>query len=154
LAPLPHVAVDAAVIKPEGFFTYDNAPNGVGPKDVNDLWQIVDGAMVPVYKRGATSGLTKGELLPINADHRMADMSARYTSGWWTSGIQGLFADRGDSGSAVLDERHGFVGLVVGLEADPREVPGGAVDAYVHGARQILSALNVQLTTPAGAWQG
>lgn len=154
LAPLPHVAVDAAVIKPEGFFTYDNAADGVGPRAVNDLWQIVDGTMVPVSKRGATSGLTTGDLLPINADHRMKDMSARYTNGWWISGAQGLFADRGDSGSAVFDEQHQFVGLVVALEADPEAAPGETVDAYVHGARQVLSALNVTLADPSGSWRG
>ncbi|HWH10956.1 MAG TPA: hypothetical protein VG165_07505 [Solirubrobacteraceae bacterium] len=148
LAPLPHIAVDAAVIKPDiEEFSYDNAAGGVWPTLVEDLWQATDEEPVDVYKRGAATGLTRGTLLPVAADHYMETVRARYTSGWWVWGRGGLFADRGDSGSAVFDDQHRFVGLLVALDRDPRSTGGvdPTVAAYVHGARQVLTALNIEL---------
>lgn len=157
LAPLPSVAVDAAVIKPSAPFEWINSPDGVWVKEARDLWLAEETQEIRVSKRGAATGLTRGDLLPIAADHYMHDVRARYTCGWWVQGREGrLFADEGDSGSAVIDDEHRFVGLAVAIERRPHGTSGLdlGVATFVHGARQVLTALNVSLDDEPPAKRG
>ena len=147
--PLEHVAdipVDAAVIKPPREVVCSNVLECGAPNGICDLLVVDDDStVIDVQKHGAQTGLTRGQLLPIVADHRMKDMAARYSYGWWVSGNNGVpFADKGDSGSIVVDDAKRIVGMVVAIE-HPATDPGTHPAAFVHGIKQIFAALRIAL---------
>jgi hypothetical protein len=144
LTNLSHIAVDAAVIKPHPGLEIDPAINGIVPRGTRDLLLETDSVEVDVMKCGANTGLTRGRLLPANVDHYMTDVDARYTCGWWAVGDDGGFGAEGDSGSVVLDERHMVVGMLVGLRLGGPQAGAG----FVHGIRQILTALDIDIPSP------
>jgi hypothetical protein len=74
----------------------------------------------------------------------MKDMGARYSNGWWVSGNDGPFADKGDSGAIVVDDARRIVGMVVAIE-HAVEDGGPHPAAFVHGIKEIFAALKVAL---------
>jgi hypothetical protein len=150
-APLDNLAeitADAAVIKPPPRFECCNQlACGTASSEIRDLSKVEDESeMIRVQKHGAQTQLTCGELLPIATTLRMEGVKTQYGDGWLVDGDGGAaFAARGDSGSIVVDAERRVVGIVVGVE-NPDE--GGAT--FVHGIRQILAALQIELCS-AGA---
>lgn len=139
---LPAIAVDAAVIKPDPGLKCSNEMDCGAPTGIRDLWVVEpESAAVAVRKQGAQTLETAGWLVPIPADHKMQDVKARYTQGWWVYGEDGAaFAGRGDSGSIVIDDGRKVIGMLVAIEYDG---PGAA--AFVHGIKQVFSALDIAL---------
>jgi hypothetical protein len=112
-----------------------------GATGIRDLWVVENQAeSIDVCKHGAQTQLTRGDLMPAAADHFMEDVRARYTSGWWAYGIDGAFAAPGDSGAIVVDDERRVVGMVVAVDR-----PGEDAAAFVHGIRQIFTALEIAL---------
>jgi hypothetical protein len=137
---LPSIQVDAAVIKPPARLDCDNVMECGTPTGIRDLWVAEDESEVIVHKQGASSSLTTGELLPIRADVFVEEFPTEYTAGWWVYGSGGSsFASPGDSGAIVVDDARRVVGMVVVIEK--RDEPA----AFVHGIRQIFTALQVEL---------
>lgn len=146
---LPFISVDAAVVKPRPGFVRPDRIMRRAPRDIHDLWSIDQQEPVAVRKHGAQTGITSGELLPIPADHYMVDVRARYTCGWWVEGKgNNPFASKGDSGAIVVDEANRAVGMVVAIERD-----GDCPAAYIHGIKQILTALEIELLHLPGSRQ-
>lgn len=83
-----------------------------------------------------------GTLKPVAADNRVKDLSVRYSEGWWAYGHERAFAEPGDSGAIVVDERRRAVGMLVAVEHDGKDdsEPAGA---FVHGIKQIFKALEI-----------
>jgi hypothetical protein len=144
LTNLPYISVDAAVIKPPPGLRCGNELDCGTPHGVRDLWvrddQDDEPDPIPVRKHGAETQLTYGELTPIVATMGIEDVQTYYNSGWWVDGNGSQFADEGDSGSVVVDDERRIVGMVV---AAHRPENGGA--AFVHGIKQIFSALRIGL---------
>ena len=140
---LPHIAVDAAVIKPPPDFPWTNVVDGGSISGIHDVWAGEDGEdFISVRKHGAQTGLTTGQLWPVDADHFVHDVRARYTCGWWAYGDNGaLFATGGDSGAIVVDDQRRAVGMAVAIE----HADGASAGTFVHGIKQVLRALEVEL---------
>jgi hypothetical protein len=143
---LPDIGVDAAVVKPRPNIECANNVGGACPTDARDLW-IQNGRdeVVGVRKFGAETHETRGELLAIEAHHQVLvgqDREAHYSSGWWACSQDGTgFADRGDSGSIVVDDAQQVVGMLVAIQhPDSNDAEG-----YVHGISQIFKALRIRL---------
>lgn len=136
------IAVDAAVIKPYADIQCGNEM-ACGPLNgIKDLWRLEEGETITVRKQGARTFETSGELMPVQADHYMDGVQARYSMGWWAYGDSNTpFAAKGDSGSIVVNEDRNAVGMVVAIDRDDER--GG--DGFVHGIKQVLSALQVTL---------
>jgi hypothetical protein len=140
---LPYIAVDAAVIKPYPNVLCSNVMACGMPNGIRDLFVLEDhekNEFMSVRKHGAESNSTIGELLPCStSDLKLKDVDIRYTGGWDVYGNDGQsFAERGDSGSMVVDENKAIVGMLVAVdESDGR--------AFVHGIKQIFAALKIEL---------
>ena len=147
-AALPNdpCSVDAAIIKAEpGLrWEFDNGIDGRPPTALRDLFYPAPADLVAVKKFGAASGLTRGYLDPVAADHHVWDVPVRYTCGWFCYGEDCQFARQGDSGAVVLDENHEVIGMAVAIEA-PQIEDDPSVGCFMHGIRQIFSALAVAL---------
>jgi hypothetical protein len=140
---LPSIAVDAAVIKPYGGVACSNEAAYGMPNGIRDLFVLEPhqkSELMSVRKHGAASHETTGSLLPCStSDLKLRDADIRYTAGWDVYGTDGKrFAERGDSGSIVVDENKAVVGMLVAVdEGDGR--------AFFHGIKQIFAALNIAL---------
>jgi len=138
---LPSIRVDAAVIKPYPGVKCSNDLECGAPTGLRDLRVEDHTDMIDVHKHGAQTGMRCGQLLPIAADHFMADVNSRYEGGWWVEGSDGrAFAEKGDSGAIVVDDERKVIGMVVAIESDSEHA-----SAYVQGAREIFSALQIAL---------
>lgn len=142
LVHLPHIAVDAAVIKPMAGVDCSPLVAGGQPTGIRDLWAEQPEDDVRVMKHGAKTGLTCGTLTPIQADLMAFDVAARYTSGWMVAGDEQLFATQGDSGAIVVDEERRIVGMAVTVD---RAGDDPTIECFCHGIAQILRALEVEM---------
>lgn len=138
------IAVDAAVIKPPQGLTCTNEFQREDVRGIRDLWLTDDAEDVVVSKVGAQTGATTGTLKPVAADHRVKDLKARYSMGWWAYGNYGAFADSGDSGAIALDEERNAIGMLVAVEHDGTE-GNETPSAFIHGIKQIFEALDIAL---------
>jgi hypothetical protein len=141
---LPLIGVDAAVVKPRPNLDCNNELACGAPIGVRDLWVVEDDReLIPVTKYGAQTHETGGQLRPAAADVFMKDVNARYSMGWWARTVDGNgFADQGDSGAIVVDDSHHVIGMLVGIN-NPEAGTG-----FVHGIRQIFSALQIGFYEP------
>ena len=63
---------------------------------------------------------------------------SHYNLGWWVEGDGSIFATTGDSGSILVDEDRRVVDMVVAVNRETGF-------AFVHGIKQIFSALQIAL---------
>jgi hypothetical protein len=89
-----------------------------GLQKINGAVQPTDG--IRVLKYGATTGLTTGK--DLGAAYREVDSVGHAGEYFWIRTVSGDFAEKGDSGAAVLDANRNLVGIVVGgKEGTPDE---------------------------------
>jgi hypothetical protein len=110
---------------------------------------------VTVFKRGGTSGLTRGLLDPTPASLKVELPQAGgppivrdYLRGWFVEGHDAPFARPGDSGSIVVDEDECVVAMVVALRTNQREGPKPTDLAFVIPILDLLDGLGVRLVGP------
>ncbi len=134
--------MDAAVIEPFETVQLSEAKGKTAnPIGSRNLWVPPPEHEVAVRKRGATTGLTRGLLEPVDAKH-LDQYGDTYNLGWWVLGDDQRFAGPGDSGAIVVDEEHYAVGMAVLIDSEEDDHD---VQCLVHGIDQILTALNVAM---------
>lgn len=100
----------------------------------------------PVWKVGRTTAVTFGRVRAFALDNlRVAYGAVEYEFDDQLEivGTRGLFSRRGDSGSLVLDDQNGAVGLL--FAGSQTGGPGGVGVTYVNPISAVLEALAVEL---------
>jgi hypothetical protein len=148
-------SVDAVLIEP--------LPNVEGSRDVGggitahgDYYEDpLDPSLLelPVFKSGAASGFTSGLITQIGASFTATHTRGQiqYPLGFliMSDTDDHAFAQPGDSGSAVVDERGRFVGLIVAMQSSNRD-PSAL--AFAIPIVLVIRELGIQLI--GGAWPG
>lgn len=152
--PSDEVHLDAALVRLDDHVTLERVVREHATSGrARDLEGCED--FVTVYKRGCTSGLTRGTLDPTPESLKVTLPRASgppivrdYLRGWFVEGHDGPFARPGDSGAIVVDEDECVVAMVVALRTDPTRGPQAGDLTFVVPICDVLSGLEVQLAGP------
>lgn len=108
-----------------------------------------------VYKRGWQTEKTEGLLRPVpeslDVDERLSDgttVTRSYMHGYFVHGVDGPFAEPGDSGAVVVDEDDCVLGMIVALRTKNPASPSAEDQAFVVPINNLLDHLQIQLTGP------
>ena len=148
--PEPTLQIDAALVRPaqRARLSRDiNAGPTVGiPRDLlrEELYEPV-----PVFKRGARTGLTSGWAHPGTSTRKLVDQThgeCIYQDGFLIeSSSSKPFALPGDSGSIVVDAEDRVIGMIVGVVGDPQ---AESARAFCTPIPPILETLGINLIGP------
>jgi hypothetical protein len=139
--------MDAALIEPTQKVT---CLRRVGDVQITgEIYEPYDMPTETVYKFGAQSGWTRGEIVAVGADLEFGQPAITYRSGYliWSTTNTEPFVSPGDSGSVVVTGDGKILGMVVAREHDDENPNKPTAYAFCLPIRSILDALDIELTT-------
>lgn len=154
--PTRDVLLDASLVSVEDHLTLSNEIIATTTSRLHrELYDLED--LIPVVKRGSSSGLTRGLLDPTPVTARVELPGAKgdwpyfnYEEGWWveSSDKDQPFAKPGDSGSIVIDEDECVVGMVVAVVTANPSAMKATDPAFVVPISGLLDGLEISLIGP------